>query len=179
MDRGAAPFSGEPEPVEEESGRVLAEASEEPPSKLSPRWPTEVRQWEELITASAQNHGLDPDLYAALIKKESWFPVDTWPQGFERCPAGPVTPSCTSVSGALGIAQVMPFHFTPDENGRDPQTNIFRGAEIFAEYLAIKGGDIRTGLAAYHGGPYRDPLRQIDWAYADLILEWYQEATQP
>jgi len=146
---------------------------------ISPRWPPEVRRWEELIAEAAESQGLDPDLFASLIKKESWFPVDTWPQGFERCPEGPVTPSCTSVSGALGIAQVMPFHFSPGEDGRDPRTNLFRGGEILAEYIALKGGDLRAGLAAYHGGPYRETYRQIDWEYADLILTWYREATQP
>lgn len=162
-----------------QAGEVLAENVAEAAFQLSPYFPMEVLQWEELIVAGAQSFGLDPNLYAALIKKESWFPVDTWPQGFERCPDGPVTPSCTSKSGAIGIAQVMPFHFGPGEDGRDPRTNIFKGAEVLTEAFTIKNGDVRAALAAYNAGPYRETYPAESWAYADKILEWYREATTP
>lgn len=164
------PFTLAPEELAvEETGSVKTELG----FHLSLTFPAEVRQWEELIVEAAQESGLDPNLYAALIKKESWT--------FDRelCPDGPVTPSCTSRSGALGIAQVMPFHFSEDEEGRDPRTNIFRGAEILSEYLARKNGDVRMGLAAYNCGPNRSTYDSGCWAYADQILEWYREVIAP
>lgn len=168
---GMGPFIRQPESVATDTNVVLAQ---EVQTQLSPSLPPEVLRWKELIVEAAQENGLDPNLYAALIKKESWFP-STWPPGFERCPDGPVTPSCTSRSGALGIAQVMPFHFGPEEDGRDPRTNIFRGAEILARYIETKGGDVKLGLAAYNCGPNRKPTPGC-LAYADQILEWYAQA---
>ncbi|MEX1061807.1 MAG: lytic transglycosylase domain-containing protein [Patescibacteria group bacterium] len=128
-----------------------------------------------MIVEFAQEFGIHPNLYANLIKLESWT------YDVSLCPDGPVTPSCTSYAGALGMAQVMYYNFgcsSPDdcEIGRDPRTNLRKGAEIFADYLARKGGDWRMGLAAYHGGPNRFPYREIDWQYADQILAWYWES---
>ncbi|MDP1710660.1 MAG: transglycosylase SLT domain-containing protein [candidate division WWE3 bacterium] len=166
------PFIRQPESVATDTNVVLAQ---EVQTQLSASLPTEVLRWKELIVGAAREYGLDPNLFAALIQKESWFPIGTWPQGFDRCPNGPVTPSCTSTSGALGMAQVMPFHFAYNEDGRDPQTNLFRGAEILARYIEVKGGDLRLGLAAYNCGPNREPTSGC-LAYADQILEWYAQA---
>ena len=69
----------------------------------------------------------------------------------------------------------MPYHFGDDEDGRDPVTNIRRGAQILRGYIDKKGG-IRKGLAAYYCGPNNETYWQECWAYADSILGWYEQS---
>ena len=140
---------------------------------ISPNWPVEILAIHERIFEHATNNGLDSDLVAAIIWKESWFSTEYWPQGFERCPAGPVTVSCTSVSGAIGVMQVMPFHFTEEEDPRDLETNISRGTRLFTDH-ASRMGSARSGLAAYNCGRYSSFPAEC-WEYADLILAKYEE----
>jgi len=153
---------------------VLAEVEESPKIHLSTVLPSEVLYWEGMILEASERYGVDPNLYASLIKKESWTYLTA------ICPDGPVLPSCTSYRGALGIAQVMYFHFgceSPDdcEVGRDPRTNIFKGAEILADYISQKGGDWRIGLASYNAGPNWIDFPTDSLNYADQVLAWYQE----
>ena len=138
--------------------------------QLSSKWPSEVLRYAEIIARAARSQGLEPELMAALIYKESWFP-STWTRGYELCPDGPCSSSCTSVAGAIGPAQVMPYHFRSGVDGRDPRTNITRAAEKLREYTDAMGST-RGGLAAYQCGPstpnWTDP--NACWQYADDVL---------
>ena len=160
--------------------------------RLSPQWPEEILALEPFIVGAARAYGHEPDLLAALIRKESWFSVERCPKGrpdlwgnpgssrhkqcavvWEVCPDGPCSASCTSRSGAIGPMQVMPEHFRSGENGRNLAVNINRGAQILRNYIDRKGGDLRTGLAAYYCGPNLEEYPQRCWAYADKVLEFY------
>lgn len=175
------PFSTDPDSVgvtptpTQVSESISAAGSE---ARLSANWPTEVLQYRKIIIAAATSQGLDPELMAALIYEESWFPP-TWERGYELCPDGPCSSSCTSVAGALGPAQVMPFHFTLGENGRDPRTNITRAAEKLREYTGMMGSP-RGGLAAYQCGPYTPNWTNpnVCWQYADDVLSTLARHTQ-
>jgi len=144
---------------------------------ISASWPPDILKLADIIVLESSESGVDPDLMAAVIFVESWFNPEN-PVGYERCPDGPSTSSCTSRSGAIGPAQVMPFHFKPGEDARNVRTNIGRGAEILSSYTAVMGS-VRGGLAAYYCGPntvgWVDPSEC--WRYADKVLEVYVEKT--
>jgi soluble lytic murein transglycosylase-like protein len=61
-------------------------------------------------------------------------------------------PNVVSSAGAIGIFQVMPFHFTALENPYDPSTNIRVGVGVLAHCLMINNGDERGALMCYYGG---------------------------
>lgn len=57
-----------------------------------------------------------------------------------------------SSSGAIGLFQVMPFHFSVHDSPFDPDTNARRGLAYLAQSLQRAGGDARLALAGYNGG---------------------------
>ncbi|HVQ45102.1 MAG TPA: transglycosylase SLT domain-containing protein [Candidatus Saccharimonadia bacterium] len=59
-------------------------------------------------------------------------------------------PEAVSSAGAQSLMQVMPFHFKPGENPKDPRTNIFRGAKVYGDALR-RYGDPDKAAAAYFG----------------------------
>lgn len=83
-----------------------------------------AKRYTALILDAAKRHHLDPLLVATLIQHESSF-----------------NPGATSRVGAIGLMQVMPFHFTrrriPVSKWRDAATNLDLGCRIFATYLAM------------------------------------------
>jgi soluble lytic murein transglycosylase-like protein len=61
-------------------------------------------------------------------------------------------PQAVSRSGAMGLFQVMPFHFHRGENGYNPETNALRGLNYLSRSLMTGGGEARLALAGYNGG---------------------------
>ena len=103
---------------------------------LSPYWDPAVSRWEPIILQYAQQRGLDPDLIAAVIWKESLG------EAKERGPAG-----------AVGLMGLMPFPWRPSpEELENPWTNLFWGARALAHTIRDGGGDLFYSLAAYNGG---------------------------
>ncbi len=102
---------------------------------LSRVFTPEVLHWENKIVEWAGQHGVDPNLVATVMQIES-------------CGA----PGVVSGSGAQGLFQVMPFHFTAGEAMQDPDTNAARGVAYLALGLQRGGGDAGLALAGYNGG---------------------------
>lgn len=102
---------------------------------LAPLFTPEVQRWADRIQAWAQAHGLDPNLVATVIQIESCG-----------------DPLARSSSGAIGLFQVMPFHFGAREDPWDPETNARAGLAYLAEALRKAGGDVAQALAGYNGG---------------------------
>jgi soluble lytic murein transglycosylase-like protein len=61
-------------------------------------------------------------------------------------------PSARSGAGAMGLFQVMPFHFRFGENPYSPDTNALRGLNYLVRSLQAANGDARLALAGYNGG---------------------------
>lgn len=128
---------------------------------VSERFPQSVRRWCNLITHYAVEHGLDPDLVAALVWLESG--------GNELA---------YSRSGAVGLMQIMPrdgkaasfmcvngpcFRDRPSmEELRDPEFNIAWGTRFLAG-LIRKRGSLREALKSY--GPM-----DVGYSYSDKVL---------
>jgi soluble lytic murein transglycosylase-like protein len=114
---------------------------------IAPLFTREVDYWSADIQRWATQYNVDPNLLATVMQIES---------------CGHDTVS--SVAGAQGLFQVMPFHFDSGENMLDPNTNAMRGARFLNECLGYANGDPGLAMACYNGGPsvVRRPFSQ--WA---------------
>lgn len=100
-------------------------------------------KWQQAINAAAVKHGIDPSLFAALIKQESNFKEDA-----------------ESHAGAYGLAQLMPGTAAAlGVDPKDPLQNLDGGARYLREMLD-RFGDPALALAAYNAGPNRQSLRE-------------------
>jgi len=88
-------------------------------------------------------------------------------------------PYAVSRAGALGLMQVMPFHFRDGEDPFDPQDNIRAGCRVLRAYLERarnspyawhRANPYRTALAFYNAGP-TGAMRGQGWEYAQRVLE--------
>jgi soluble lytic murein transglycosylase-like protein len=126
--------------------------------ELSPIFTAEVRFWSPLIMAWASAYKVDPNLIATVILLESCG-----------------DPTAVSGSGAQGLFQVMPFHFTAGEDMRDVLTNGRRGMEYLALGLKLANGDPGLALAGYNGG--HSKIKQ-GWAgWSEQTRRYYQWGT--
>jgi soluble lytic murein transglycosylase-like protein len=102
---------------------------------LSPVFRPEVLYWSNAIQSWAASAGLDPNLVATVMQIESCG-----------------DPRARSGAGAMGLFQVMPYHFATGENPYDPDTNAARGMDYLKRSLAAANGNPRLALAGYNGG---------------------------
>jgi soluble lytic murein transglycosylase-like protein len=91
-------------------------------------------------------------------------------------------PDARSSSGAMGLFQVMPFHFLRYENGYDPETNALRGLSYLRSSFERAQGDARLALAGYNGGIGVIGRSESTWpAETKRYVYWgamYNDATQ-
>lgn len=134
-------------------------------SGLSSRYPDSIQQWKATIETAAGQHGLDPNLVAAVMLQESGGSAEV-----------------ISTSGAVGLMQVMPrdgiaagficggqpcFASRPSiDELLDPDYNIDYGTRMLAG-LIRKKGSTREALFAY--GPY-----DIGYRYADQVMALFE-----
>ena len=52
----------------------------------------------------------------------------------------------------MGLFQVMPYHFTANDDPYNPDTNAARGLAYLKRSLVAANGDARLALAGYNGG---------------------------
>jgi soluble lytic murein transglycosylase-like protein len=133
--------------------------------QVSLSYPEGILQWCEIITAQATKAELPANLIAAVILQESGGDASAY-----------------SVSGAVGLMQVMPrdgiaasfecingpcFASRPTiEELLEPGFNVEYGSNMLAG-LANKLGSTREALKAY--GPM-----DVDYSYADRVLAIYE-----
>jgi len=128
---------------------MLVDGSAALPSttSLSPIFTPEIQHWAESIARWAAASGLDPNLAAAVMQIESCG-----------------DPRATSRAGAMGLFQVMPYHFTAGENPYQPDTNALRGLGYLKRALDTAGGNARLALAGYNGGI--GVINRGEWTWA-------------
>ena len=141
-------------PVQAESLPVTAQTNGSPgasaaflSSSLSPIFTSEVHYWADSIARWAAASGLDPNLVATVMQIESCG-----------------DPRATSRAGAMGLFQVMPFHFKAGENPYDPDTNALRGLGYLKRSLDTAAGNARLALAGYNGGIGVISRGEFSWA---------------
>jgi hypothetical protein len=111
----------------------IAEPSGSP--RISSIFTPEVRYWESKIIEWSEAYNLDPNIVATIMQIESCG-----------------NPEAVSIAGAQGLFQVMPFHFSGNENMLDPDTNATRGLNFYNEQLRYTGNDKFLSFAGYNGG---------------------------
>lgn len=111
-------------------------------SGLSALFTPEIQFWAASLKHWSAEHGVDVNLAATVMQIESCG-----------------NPDARSSSGAMGLFQVMPFHFLRNENGYNTETNALRGMEYLRSSLDRANGDARLALAGYNGG-----IGVIGWA---------------
>jgi len=112
-----------------------ADSAAPPATGISPIFTPEIHYWAESITRWAAASDLDPNLAAVVMQIESCG-----------------DPRATSRVGAMGLFQVMPYHFAAGENPYAPDTNALRGLGYLKRSLDKAGGNARLALAGYNGG---------------------------
>jgi hypothetical protein len=125
---------------------------------IAPLFTPQVRHWANDIERWAQNYDLDPNLLATVMQIESCG-----------------HPTVSSYAGAQGLFQVMPFHFSLDENQLDPETNARRAADFLNLCLTSANGDSSLALACYNGGP--SVLGKSYTAWHDQTQRYYYWGT--
>ena len=108
---------------------------------------SEIRYWSDDITRWSNQHSLPPALVALVMQIES-------------CGA----PHVISSAGAAGLFQVMPFHFSAEENPIDPEDNAARGLSYLARAYELADGSIALTLAGYNGGHSKIDSDPSTWA---------------
>jgi soluble lytic murein transglycosylase-like protein len=95
----------------------------------------EIQYWSDAIRAWATAAELDPNLVATVMQIESCG-----------------DPRALSRAGAMGLFQVMPYHFAKGDDPYSPDTNATRGLAYLKRSLKAARGNIRLALAGYNGG---------------------------
>ncbi len=102
---------------------------------IAPLFTPQIQYWSADITNWSQKWGLDPNLVATVMQIESCG-----------------DPRAVSHAGAMGLFQVMPYHFVSGEDPYKPGINAQRGLSFLKNALEARGGEIKFGLAGYNGG---------------------------
>ncbi len=116
------------------------------PSTISPIFTPEIQHWAGNISQWAARFDLDPNLVATIMQIESCG-----------------DPRARSSAGAMGLFQVMPFHFLALENPYTAETNAARGLAYLKHSLETANGDARLALAGYNGGIGVIPRAEWTW----------------
>lgn len=118
----AAPAHPAPQPVDRQLHL---------PALFTPQihyWTTDIQRW-------SVEYRLPAELIATVMQIESCG-----------------HPAVASRAGALGLFQVMPYHFAADELPLVPEVNARRGLRYLARSLELAAGDRPLALAGYNGG---------------------------
>jgi soluble lytic murein transglycosylase-like protein len=106
-----------------------------PDAPLASFYTPQVLRWQDEIEQWAQEYDLNPNVIAIIMQIESCG-----------------DPMAISPAGALGLMQVMPFHFEDGENMLNPDRNVQRGMGHLFACLEFGDWDMGRALACYNGG---------------------------
>lgn len=139
--------------------------STEPPNSLNQLFTEEVLYWEANIHRWAAHWDLDPNLVATVMQIESCG-----------------DPKALSRAGAMGLFQVMPYHFSESDSPYDPETNSLRGMAYLRRALNTYNS-VRLSLASYNGGIGTAAKPESSWPRETIrYVYWgtniYQDAVE-
>ncbi len=123
------------------------------PTRLSPIFTREIQYWADDILRWANASSLDPNLVAVVMQIESCG-----------------NPFARSSAGAMGLFQVMPFHFHSGENPYETNTNALRGTDYLSRSLSTSHGNVRLALAGYNGGI--GVISRGEWTWSAQTLRY-------
>jgi hypothetical protein len=103
-------------------------------SAIAPLFTPEVQYWADNIQVWANDWALDPNLVATVMQIESCG-----------------DPTALSHAGAMGLFQVMPYHFEVTESPFKPNVNAKRGLNYLQLALA-EYNNPSLAFAGYNGG---------------------------
>lgn len=127
-------------------------------SQLASFFSPSVLRWQDEIIAWAQDHGLDPNLVATVMQIESCG-----------------DPRALSRAGAMGLFQVMPYHFSGGEDAYSPHTNAARGLAYLELSLKSFDGNAGMALAGYNGGINGASRPQSQWFQETVDYKYWGE----
>ena len=137
---------------------------------IAPLFTPEIQYWAASLSSWADRSRVDVNLAASVMQIESCG-----------------NPAARSSAGAMGLFQVMPFHFLGPEDAYDPDTNARRGLDYLRRSLDAAGGDARLALAGYNGGIgvigqgewtwSAETVRYVHWGYG-IYVDAAQKATR-
>jgi soluble lytic murein transglycosylase-like protein len=130
----------------------------ERPIRIAPFFTESVQRWKAHIIEWAAEHDLDPNLVATVMQIESCG-----------------DPQAISSAGAMGLFQVMPYHFTESENTFAPETNALRGLSYLKDSLEHFAGDASLALAGYNGGINGASRPASEWAQETIDYRYWGE----
>ena len=160
------PVQAESLPVTLQTNEISETGAAAPATNLSPIFTPEIQYWAGSIARWAAASNLDPNLAAVVMQIESCG-----------------DPRATSRAGAMGLFQVMPFHFMAGENPYQPDTNALRGLGYLKRSLDTANGNARLALAGYNGGIGVISRGEWTWAaetarYVKYGFPIYQDASR-
>ncbi len=141
-------------PETEDLEKVFSSVSEskaividgDPQPGLSTVFTSDVIRWRADIGRWSDKHDLPQDLIAIVMQIESCG-----------------NPHARSQAGAIGLFQVMPYHFLLNEDPYEIQTNASRGLDYLSKSYELGGGRIDLALAGYNGGHSQITKRPQQW----------------
>ncbi len=146
--------------------QVPQKASTTVKNQIAALFTPEVQHWAFKILPWSKQYGLDPNLIATVIQIESCG-----------------HPKAQSSAGAIGLFQVMPYHFSTGDDPFKPNINARRGLAYLKQALDAGNGDIRLALAGYNGGINGARMPETEWpAETVRYVYWgvgiYSDATK-
>ena len=133
--------------------------SPSPAIGIFPIYTPEVQHWAGSISQWAARFDLDPDMVATIMQIESCG-----------------NPKAISSAGAMGLFQVMPFHFAENENPFNPNVNAFRGLAYLKRALESADGNARLAFAGYNGGISVIHRAESEWSAQTKRYVHYAES---
>jgi hypothetical protein len=125
---------------------------------IAPLFTPEVQYWRKDILEWSDNWNLEPNLVATVMQIESCG-----------------DPQAVSSAGAMGLFQVMPFHFKPGEKTFKPEVNAARGLAYLRASLDAQEGNIRFALAGYNAGITGAKRGESNWPAETIRYTYWGE----
>jgi hypothetical protein len=139
-----------------------------PGKKICPSRTAEEFYQENSAQVSVKNSNAPADISAKLDQWSAEYKIDRVLIESIVYIESEYNPNAYSAGGAIGLFQVMPYHFQAGENPYDLDTNAKRGIEILKGKLAYTSNNLKATFAGYNGGN-----KASDWFMGNATRKEY------